>query len=249
MRYEQNMTANQKFSVRAGAFGGMAAIFKQGNRADICVHGKNVLDALTASKFQDGDTFIRKLGIKLLQRVGMTFLKARVSFSFHFKRFEFPLVFIWSLYFQIAHWRYDRGNRSLLANLKPKNFAGNPTAEQGIPEEVTDDSYEDLAEYSDEIETILDILLNGLDDKDFVVRWSAAKGVARIVNRIPKAYADEIIDTVLKMMVPTRSSGAWAGACLALAELGKKGLLLPARLPEIVDILQRALMFEEVSWI
>ena len=76
------MSASQKFSVRAGAFGALAGIFKQGNRADVCSYGTKVLDALMASGFQEGDTYLRKMGIKLLQRVGMIFLKPKVSSNF-----------------------------------------------------------------------------------------------------------------------------------------------------------------------
>lgn len=37
---------------------------------------------------------------------------------------------------------------------------------------------------------------------------------------------------------------AWHGGCLALAELARRGLLLPSRLPTIAPVLQRALHYD-----
>lgn len=43
------------------------------------------------------------------------------------------------------------------------------------------------------------------------------------------------------------SHEAWHGACLALAELAKRGLLLPYRLPNIVPLLMEALTYDEMK--
>lgn len=39
--------------------------------------------------------------------------------------------------------------------------------------------------------------------------------------------------------------GAWHGGCLALAELGRRGLLLPQRLEDVVPIILNALKYDE----
>ena len=38
---------------------------------------------------------------------------------------------------------------------------------------------------------------------------------------------------------------AWHGGCLAIAELGRRGLLLPQQLPIVVPILLKALVFDK----
>lgn len=38
---------------------------------------------------------------------------------------------------------------------------------------------------------------------------------------------------------------AWHGACLALAELAKRGLLLPSRLESVIPLVINALQYDE----
>jgi hypothetical protein len=47
-----------------------------------------------------------------------------------------------------------------------------------------------------------------------------------------------------RVLVPTESDTAWHGGCLALAELARRGLLLPPRLPGLVPIIQKALLYD-----
>lgn len=54
----------------------------------------------------------------------------------------------------------------------------------------------------------------------FLFRWSAAKGIGRVTNRLPKVLADEVVESVLELFVSHESDSAWHGGCLALAELG-----------------------------
>lgn len=44
--------------------------------------------------------------------------------------------------------------------------------------------------------------------------------------------ADDVVGSVLELFSYQESNGAWHGACLALAELGRRGLLLPGRLAD-----------------
>jgi hypothetical protein len=77
------------------------------------------------------------------------------------------------------------------------------------------------------------------------IRWSAAKGIGRVTGRLPKELADEVVGSVLELFGPRESDGAWHGGCLALAELGRRGLLLPHRLGEVVPVVLKALVFDE----
>jgi hypothetical protein len=79
----------------------------------------------------------------------------------------------------------------------------------------------------------------------FYFRWSAAKGIGRVTGRLPKELADEVVGSVLELFSPRESDGAWHGGCLALAELGRRGLLLPQRLVEVVPVILKALVYDE----
>jgi tubulin-specific chaperone D len=79
----------------------------------------------------------------------------------------------------------------------------------------------------------IDALLNGLRDGDTVVRWSAAKGLGRIAARLPSTCVEDVNDAILELLSPLEGDGAWQGACLALAEVARQGLLPVQRLPQV----------------
>ena len=54
-----------------------------------------------------------------------------------------------------------------------------------------------------------------------VFRWSSAKGIGRIANRLQKHFVDDVLSSVLDLFTVTEADSAWHGGCLALAELGK----------------------------
>ena len=43
----------------------------------------------------------------------------------------------------------------------------------------------------------MEILLCGLRDSKAVVRWSAAKGIGRVTNRLPRSLADDVVQSIL----------------------------------------------------
>ncbi|KAJ9052464.1 hypothetical protein DSO57_1033884 [Entomophthora muscae] len=82
------------------------------------------------------------------------------------------------------------------------------------------------------------ILLTGISDKDSGCRWTAAKGLGRLNQRLPRDLAREVIGFVLDqfsegiMIDPSGrrdlssvNENTWHGACLTLAELARRGLL------------------------
>lgn len=102
---------------------------------------------------------------------------------------------------RVAKWRYQRGARSLAANLSGVAAAsGIITSADSVPkkveakkeddEEEDDDDDEMTDEHYDQLEHIIDYLLQSLNDDDNVVRWTAAKGIGRITMRLSADFAD-----------------------------------------------------------
>ncbi|KAG1226647.1 hypothetical protein G6F35_002844 [Rhizopus arrhizus] len=174
------------------------------------------------------NSLIRKLRTKLTQRVGLAYLKPKV-----------------------AKWRYQRGSRSLRNNLE-----GNTNTSSTRKEEEEDDEDED--DISESLEIIIEILLNGLRDKDTIVRWSAAKGIGRITQRLPQELAEDVVSSLLELFeentflnksvnmldLSAVSDSTWHGASLAVAELARRGLLLPERLKETIPWIIKGLKFD-----
>lgn len=96
-----------------------------------------------------------------------------------------------------------------------------------------------------EIEEIIEQLLSGLRDKDTIVRWSSAKGIGRITNRLGLEPAEDVLSSLLDLFTYVEDDLAWHGGCLALAELARRGLLLPSQLPSVVPIVLNALVFDK----
>ena len=149
---------------------------------------------------------------------------------------------------RLAPWRYQRGQRSLAANLAAAGVAAaqqDPTAGATPSADVEEDDEEDY-DVPEDIELVLEQLLSRLGDKDTIVRWSAAKGVGRVTGRLPQALADEVVESLLDLFTIRQSDSSWHGGCLALAELGRRGLLLPARLKQVIGVVIRALGYDEI---
>ncbi|XP_057570643.1 tubulin-specific chaperone D isoform X2 [Hippopotamus amphibius kiboko] len=201
-----------------GTLQALAQIFKHGKRDDCLPYAATVLQCLDGCRLPDSNqTLLRKLGVKLVQRLGLTFLKPRV-----------------------AKWRYQRGCRSLAASLQ---LCVQSPREPRMQAETPDSDGED--DVPEEVESVIEQLLVGLKDKDTIVRWSAAKGIGRMAGRLPKELADDVAGSVLDCFSFQETDSAWHGGCLALAELGRRGLLLPSRLSDVVTVILKALTYEE----
>lgn len=192
----------------------IAQIYKKGDRSKLLVHCANTLAPCLSLALQNNQVIIRKLTTKLFQRIGMTFLPPR-----------------------IASWRYKRGQRSLNDNI-------NNTCSDDVGAANEDAETEDAYDIPGELESIIGSLLSALQDKDTIVRWSAAKGIGRITMRLPKDLADDVVAGVVDLFTDAEADSAWHGGCLALAELARRGLLLPERLLETVPIIEDAIQFD-----
>ena len=84
------------------------------------------------------------------------------------------------------------------------------------------------------------------------MRWSAAKGVARISERLPAEFTQQVVDTVIGLFsvhsiaiaslydMPAIAESTWHGACLSCAELLRRGLIANERLADAITWMIKA---------
>uniref|UniRef100_A0A1B6E9Z8 Tubulin-specific chaperone D n=1 Tax=Clastoptera arizonana TaxID=38151 RepID=A0A1B6E9Z8_9HEMI len=218
---QQNSISWEKF----GPLMSIAAILKHGKREDLLPYATQLLTCIMNSKCpEDQHILSRKYAIKIISRIGLTFLKVRV-----------------------ASWRYKRGCRLLALNLGASSDElknGRHLETNNIKQDEDDDEGEDFDEVPEEIEDVIEEIIQALKNPGSTIRWSAAKGIGRIMGRLSKDLGDEIVGSILELLNSRESEGAWHGGCLALAELGKRGLLLPSRLPEVIPVITKALTYD-----
>jgi hypothetical protein len=108
-----------------------------------------------------------------------------------------------------------------------------------------------LVSQKEHIEASIDFLLDGLCDPDSSVRWSSAKGLAKIANRLPYdlGMVDDTVGHILWGYAAAGSRGrsclySWHGACLSLAELARSHIISPKFFNSITTLLSNALFFE-----
>jgi hypothetical protein len=144
---------------------------------------------------------------------------------------------------RVATWRYQRGKRSLLNNVRPIASAHDSTL---LTSSLAHDEIEKYSIFlvPDEVEDALGRILEGLGHLSTIVRWSAAKGVGRVTERLPELCGEDVLDAVLEFFDDEENDRLWHGGCLALAELARRGLLLPARLGEVIPQVIRAIQFD-----
>lgn len=209
---------SSKYFELVGILTCVAQIFKIGHRNKILPFAISILELALKLGEQHNQVKIRKLITKLIQRIGLTFLPPR-----------------------IASWRYQRGHRSLLKNLQINIESKHNVVQEFDSNDSKDDSMDAVPP---ELDDIIEFLLLHLNDKDTVVRWSAAKGIGRLTMRLSKTLADDIVGAVIEVFNDNESENAWHGGCLALAELSRRGLLLPERLERVVPIIVEGIRFD-----
>ncbi len=158
----------------------------------------------------------RKMLLKVIQRIGLVYLAPR-----------------------LAPWRYQRGNRLLLTGLASKTPISQPE-----PAAASAKGRQETWIVPREVDRVVHVLLEGLKDRDTVVRWTAAKGIGRVTERIPADFAEEVVEAVMELCNPAEEESAWHGSCLALAELARRGLLLPEALGRALPAVLEALRYD-----
>ena len=150
----------------------------------------------------------------------------------------------------VCSWRYNRGGRrSLLDNLQQQQQQQQQQQDQKYND--NDDTIAEEEEEEEELwwvpakeqEDIMGHLVSlSLQDSATAVRWSAAKGIGRLTERLPQLCADDVVDALLgQTQRNPEKDTTWHGTCLALGELARRGLLLPHRLPQVIPFLLKAI--------
>ncbi|EEF50351.1 tubulin-folding cofactor D [Ricinus communis] len=211
-----------------GVVEALAAIFKAGGRKvllDVVPIVWNDTSSMVKSGYAARSPLLRKYLVKLTQRIGLTCLPHRSP-----------------------AWCYVGRTSSLRENVSvsasKREWSQGMNVNSTEPEEIADYMQEEDMDVPEIVEEIIEILLSGLRDTDTVVRWSAAKGVGRITSRLTSVLLEEVLSSVLELFSPGEGDGSWHGACLALAELARRGLLLPAGLPKVVPFVVKALHYD-----
>ncbi|PWN43872.1 ARM repeat-containing protein [Ceraceosorus guamensis] len=138
---------------------------------------------------------------------------------------------------------------------RTSNFEASRTAASNAIDQ--EEIEQDGDEVPEEVDGCIARILNSLQDKDTVVRYSAAKGLARICGRLPNSFSDQVADAIVDLFrinvvdilgeaedLSNVSEYTWHGACLAIAELARRGLLNPEELDEKLLWVSKALLFD-----
>ncbi len=203
-----------------GVLAALAEIFKNGLPKDLINYISIVENGVLKCNFKilDNSVIFRKLKIKLTHRIGLVLLKPKFQ-----------------------KWRYTLQTKSLLdRKINKENKIEYPSCDDN---ELDKDELDYEIDFNT-LETIIDLLLNSLHDKENIVRWSGAKGIGRLCERLPKQMVDDIFQSVLELFKDEENEYSWQGACLCIAELCKRGMILPEKLSDLIPFLEKALIFE-----
>ncbi|XWS27419.1 hypothetical protein CRYUN_Cryun26dG0113600 [Craigia yunnanensis] len=213
-----------------GAVEALAAIFKAGSRKvllDVVPTIWNDVSMLIKSGTAARSPLLRKHLMKLTQRIGLTCLP-----------------------YHSPTWRYVGRTHPLGENISLNASNENDQLNHGMvldnskSEENSNCPQDEDMDVPEIVEEIIEVLLSGLRDTDTVVRWSAAKGVDPVTSRLTSALSEKVLSSVLELFRPCEGDGSWHGGCLALAELARRGLLLPTSFPKVVPVVAKALHYD-----
>lgn len=215
MTWLQNQVNPENAVTTTNIMSTLAMIFKLAKRDVVMKHAHSVMSLLTEKK-------LFQSGNLVIERLALK-LCQRIGLCF--------------LPVNLASWRHLRRVKQLSQDM----HANGPLSEAAFPA-AEENGEVDVPEI---VEEVIDKLLEGLENGCLNVRWSAAKGIGRIASRLPKEFACEVVSSVFSVFEKQNSESSLHGACLALAELGRRGTLLPEQLPSVVASVLPCLGFDE----
>ncbi|KAK0164401.1 hypothetical protein PV328_003034 [Microctonus aethiopoides] len=199
----------------------LASILKHSAREDLKPYCQILFDNIIKQDlFNNTNSLVRKFAIKVVQRIGYVLLRPK-----------------------LATWRYQKTAQKISILSDSDNDSEVIEHHENIKDNSTIDN--DDQDIPPIIEDVIEQLIRELSDKEIDIRWSSAKGIGRITSRLPIDLADDVVGFVLNLFSGREQDTSWHGGCLALAELGRRGLLLPHRLNEVIPLVTKALVFEE----
>lgn len=169
--------------------------------------------------------------MKLLTRIGLTYLKPRV-----------------------AVWAFRKKHQSLLSNLagvKKTTMMTNThlavESKQKNDNKGEHSGTEDDTEYYSDVnkaslEDIIDMLIEGLSEKETTVREEASKGLGAIAGRLSLDMVLDILDYILNLSPSSQTQHA---VCLTIAELIRRNLLSPEKVRELYPLMDESLLYEK----
>lgn len=124
-------------------------------------------------------------------------------------------------------------------------MGGAPVPNESTGSDQNEPIEDDLAE---NLESVLSILFVAAQSSQTKIRWSAAKGIARIASRLNRERASDVIDMVLQSSFNDSSSDfAWHGGCLTLAEMSRNGLILEEKLADVINVVANAILYDKIK--
>ncbi|CAD5206638.1 unnamed protein product [Bursaphelenchus okinawaensis] len=137
---------------------------------------------------------------------------------------------------RLANWRYQKKNKSIEESLGIEKLSNlNGSAANGS---TVDQAHLTM------VKDVLVIMKNCLSSESNDVRWGAAKGIARIISKLPVDYTVKMVSEMTSQLNDSESSCYWNGICLLLAELTTRGCILPETMPSLLKIVKKALLFD-----
>eukprot|EP00004_Rigifila_ramosa_P020245 TRINITY_DN5246_c0_g1_i1.p1 TRINITY_DN5246_c0_g1~~TRINITY_DN5246_c0_g1_i1.p1 ORF type:complete len:953 (-),score=244.07 TRINITY_DN5246_c0_g1_i1:1026-3854(-) len=227
---EKDLSSTQPYVV-AGSLRVICLIFKIGTR--------NLLAPIALTLFRSADLYtsgdmrwannalIRKMSVKATQRIALVCLSPTLSL-----------------------WRYSRGHRNILSGtgqIKIQSKSTETETTRTTTPAVTNIPDHNKAAPGEELEIVEHVIglsLSALGDRDGDVRWSGAKAIARMCERLSLPFADQVIGHLLGNFEHIEKEHEWHGSLLSLAEFGRRGILLPERLHTAVSVVVKGLLFD-----